>query len=183
MAIRIPYGIDVDEVWELDFCAESARAFIRLHQVTAESLRATAAVEKDEARKEAFNNAATEAEGKAQAAEADLKGYLPGSGPVFRVGSILARRRAELVGRKVEVDSMPEGSARAVAQVEWARDVVLAAVKGHRNLVRPAGGEVPFDLVDGKPSERTLEAYGSILSELAWVIFAQQRLGPDAKNA
>ena len=25
MAIRIPYGIDPDEVWELDYCAEVAR--------------------------------------------------------------------------------------------------------------------------------------------------------------
>ena len=40
-----------------------------------------------------------------------------------------------------------------------------------------------LELTDGRVSDRTLEAYGQVLVDLAWVVLSQQRLGPDGKNA
>ncbi len=183
MAIRIPYGIDPDEVWDLDFCAEMARGRARIELEVAKSLRASAATERNPEAHAALLMAAERAERNAKEAGDDLAGYTPGSGPSFRVGAIPGVRRAELVGRHQEVSAMAEGREKAMASVEWARDVVSAAVKGHANLKTSSGREVPFDSEGGRPSAKTLEAYSQILTDLAWAILGQQRLGPDGKNA
>lgn len=181
MAIRIPYGIDPDEIWDLDFCAEVARGRARLESAVAKTLRESAETKAPDA-KAALEAQAALAEKRAAEAEADLTGYEAGSGPIFKVGSIPGRRRAELTGRHQELAALDDGKEKAVGLAEWSRDVAAAAVKSHRNLRTAGGREVTFDLTDGRPSERTLEAYAPILADLAWIVLAQQRLGPDGKN-
>lgn len=182
MAIRIPYGIDPEEVWELDFCAEVARMKARVERDVARSYREALAQEKSDGARQDLEASAARSEARAVEADADLAGYVAGSGPIFRVGAIPGRRRAELLGRRQELNALPTGAEKAIGLSDWARDVVAASVRGHRNLRRASGGEVPFDAVDGRPSERTLEAYDPILADLAWVVVSQQRLGADGKN-
>jgi hypothetical protein len=183
MAIRIPYGIDPDEVWDLDFCAEVTRGKASMERETARSLRETAAELPDADRRAALLASADLAEARATSTDADLKAYTPGSGPVFQVGAIPGKRRAELLGRHQEASGMPDVATRLVAMAEWAREVVAATVKGHRNLRTASGRELAFDSHDGRPSDRTIEAYAPILADLAWVILFQQRIQADAKNA
>lgn len=183
MAIRIPYGIDPDEVWELDFCAEVARMKARVERDVAASYRESAAQAKDASDRLDLETAAAKCEARAVEADADLAGYQPGTGPIFQVGAIPGRRRAELLGRRQELNALRVGEEKAGGLADWARDVVSASVRGHRNLLRASGGEVPFEAVEGRPSARTLEAYGPILADLAWVVVSQQRLGADGKNA
>ncbi len=183
MAIRIPYGIDPDEVWEVDYCAEVARTRARIERDVAASMRDAAAAERTPEGRASMEAAAARAEARAGQAETDLAGYVPGSGTVFRVGAIPCRRRAELLGRQQEVAALAEGKEKALALAEWSRDVVAVAVKGHRNLKTSRGADVPFELTDGRVSDRTLEAYGHVLVDLAWIVLTQQHLGPDGKNA
>ena len=183
MAIHIPYGIDPDEIWEVDYCAEVARTRSRIERDVAASMRDTAAGERSPEGRAALEASATRADARAAEAEADLAGYVAGSGPIFRVGAIPGRRRAELLGRHQEIAALSDGKEKALALAEWSRDVVAVAVKGHRNLKTARGLDVPFELTDGRVSDRTLEAYGQVLVDLAWVVLSQQRLGTDGKNA
>lgn len=183
MAIRIPYGIDPDETWDVDFCAEVARSGIQMERQVASAMREAQLTAKSPEARASLEASAARADARAKEAEADLAGYRAGSGPIFRVGAIPGRRRAELLGRHQEVSALEEGQAKALATTDWARDVVAIAVKGHRNLRTIRGAEVPFELTDGRVSDRTLEAYGQVLVDLAWVVLSQQRLEADGKNA
>jgi len=179
MAIRIPYGIDPDETWELDLCAALATYAVETWEHTV--ARA----------KEKGDDAATSAAEKAlDAARADLAGYEAGSGPVFKIGHIPNGKRAEIGGEamaKARLEIGPESEKRTRA---WSEEVVRWSVRGHRNLRTRAGAEVAFVSEAEKwlgverqlVSRRTLESYQAVVDDLAILILRSQRLGETAKN-
>lgn len=159
MTIRIPHGIDPNEIIDLDLCQASTRLRVRVEGDVAERLK--------DAGQQAASAAAL---ARCEEARADLAAYQPGTGPVFRVAHIPMRSRASLTGRQTELQAMPEGVAKSEAWLTWARDVVAAAVRGHSGLKTASGREIPFLAHDGKPSEATLDAYGPFLVDLAWTV-------------
>lgn len=204
MALRIPYGVDPDETWEVDYVQESARRLIRAN-------RAAAAVAREEAQRidpdrlpegerqaarervERVLAAAAACDAQAAKLEADLAGYTPGSGPVFVVGPLPNGKRGEIRGEGLEVARLGEGKDANARDERWAEEVVRWSVRGHRGLKSRRGAELPFvpETITwaGEPrqvvSRKTLEAYGAsrVLSELALLVLDSQRLEEAGKNA
>lgn len=185
----IPYGVNADEVWQLDFAAARGRRDLEIHRDAIERSRQLAAREADEAKREGLARAVAELEKKAAALEADLAAYVPGSGPVFQVGHIPNALRAELVGEAQEIDQAT-GAERMRRDVAWSEKVVRWAVRGHDNLRGRGGTVIPFgsDPItwEGQPrpspDRRTLEAYQPFLADLALLAWQSQRLDEAGKN-
>jgi hypothetical protein len=191
MSLLIPYGVDPDETWEIDFARALAERTIRLSREVAKRVLENAAKEPDAKKKATLERAAKLSAEKVEALEVDLAKYEPGSGPVFIVGSIPNGKRGELAGEAYDVSRIEEGKTRGARDDAWAAEVVRWTVRGHRNLRRRDGAEIPFAAETMKwngedrqvPSRRTLEAYGPILSDLALTILDSQRLDEAGKNA
>lgn len=181
--LPIVYGLDPDETWELDYSLEVGRFRER---VWGELLaRAKTPAE------------AGEAEAALTAARADLAGYAAGSGPIFIVGHVPAAKRPEIQGLGLELSKIPpDAKERPPGEFAWQREIVRWAVRGHRNLRRPSGAEVPFE-AEGVPfdgetrqvvSRRTLEVYGLSgllqgLGGLGYLCLEPQRLSVAEKKA
>jgi hypothetical protein len=175
----IPYGLNPDETWEIDFAAERAKS-------TVQDLRGAAArvTEKDA-------TAAKRIEEQAAALEAELAAYVPGSGPVFVVGPIPNGMRAEIAGEAQALGSVTDDVEHARRDVAWSEKVIRWAVRGHRNLRTARGAEVAFEAEevewDGRKrklvARPTLEAYQPILGDLALACLRSQRLDEAGKNA
>lgn len=204
MALPIIYGIDPDETWEVDFLAAQARRLIRANRAGAEAARNDAAkidpertpeAEREAAatRKGALEKAAAFCNEKAAKLEADLAAYQPGSGPVFLVAPLPNGKRGELIGEAQEVARLDDGKECASRDLAWSEQVVRWSVRGHRNLKKRNGQEIPFASEDldwaGEKRKvvgrKTLEAYGAtgILGSLALLILDSQRIDEAGKNA
>lgn len=203
----IPYGLNPDETWEIDFAADRAKRELAFLAAYATSLReqaggvkpiasvvvnGVAAQQFDVERvKTELLAQAAELDKKAAALQAELAAYVPRSGPIFTVGAIPNGLRAEIAGEAREKGALPDGTEKVRRDVAWAEKVVRAAIRGHANLISSkSGAPVPFDSepVDflGKqrqaPSQRTLEAYQPILQDLALAALESQRLDETRKN-
>lgn len=184
MAVRIPFGIDPAERWDIDYCAENARSQVELQRAMVKGLEEAAAAEKDQDKALALTVEAEKHRRLLAEAETDQVSYVPESGPVFTVTAIPATRRAELGGRHAEIEAMPEGKVQALARAEWSEDVLRLGIRGHRNLKTRSGRDLPYAADDkGGPNDATLAAYGAILVDLAWKVLEAQRLGAAGKNA
>ncbi len=198
MALRIPYGLDPDETWEVDFVEASAQRAIERFTRTAEELEEAAKTERDPEKKAAILNGVKAAkEGRTKLA-ADLVKYERGTGPIFVLGPLPNAKRAEFLGESYEVGKIQADKEREVRDTAWSEDVVRWSVRGHRNFfdgkARDEDGnqkelvfvaeEVPFCGEKRKVvGRRTLEAYGRFIGELALVVLRSQRLDEAGKNA
>jgi hypothetical protein len=185
----IPYGLNPDETWQVDFAAERARDELQVLADTVADLReqatrAGAPVSEIEAR-------AAKVEEKAKQLEAELAAYTPKSGPVFTIGPIPNGLRAEIAGERMEISRLEWGAERERREAAWSEKVVLNAVRGHENLRSRSGAAVPFgaDSITGPagahacPNRKTIEAYQPILHDLAHLCLKSQRLDEAGKNA
>lgn len=181
--MRIPTGINPDQQWTVDLCQEAARYAVEI---------AKAVVEK--AKADTGENAAEQlaaAEAFVADAERELAAYVLGAGPIFTIGHISGPARAEIAGMIQEAHDATPGRAQFAAQHTWRREVVRAAVRGHRNLKGPDGAELPFDgtpiafagATVLAPSEKQLERYTPFLADLAAVCLRAQRLTDPEKKA
>lgn len=205
--LPVVYGIDPDETWEIDYVAATTRRTIDSLRAHAKALRERAAgtdaslapdaktVEEGAALAAAvrvdLEARAADAEAKASAAEADLAGYVPGSGPVFVVGSIPNGKRAEILGESIETQRMEHGTEALVRDRKWSETVVRWGVRDHRNLLSGKSKQpIPFRpetiAWDGEerkvPGRKTLEAYAPILGDLALLVLDSQRMDEAGKN-
>lgn len=191
MGLQIPYGIDPDETWELDFVEASARRTIgRLEEELAKA-KERAEKEKDEKKRETLLDQVKAAEDAKAKLETDLAGYTPGTGPIFTLGPIPNGKRAELLGETIEVERAEGPKEAAIKDTAWAENVVRWSVRGHRNLKSGKSGKaLPFhtEKVSFAGEERevvarkTLEAYGRFLGDLALVVLRSQRIDEAGKN-
>lgn len=193
MATRIPYGIDPDETFELDFCLEQATGLVEIRERILRNAkeRATRGDAVEGASKPGAETELLTAEKALEAARAELAAYVPGTGPIFVVGHIPNGKRAEISGESGELAQLGPGSATEKRGREWSEGVVRWAVRGHRNLTTRSGKTIPFVTVEetwlGEPRQlvarKTLEAYQVVIDELALLILRAQRLGETGKNA
>lgn len=175
----IPYGLNPDETWEIDFASVRAKAAIRDLRAAVERMR-----EKDP-------EMSMRLEGRAVALEAELAAYEPGSGPIFTVGPIPNGMRAEVAGEAAAIGEVVDPVDHERRDVAWSEKVVRWSVRGHRNLRSRNGTEVPFATEevewDGRKrklvARATLEAYQMILGDLALACLRSQRLDEAGKNA
>lgn len=182
----IPYGVNPDETWELDFPAVRAKRQIEKLRAAAERLRAKAEKPGGEASLEAAN----ELDRKRAALEAELAEYKPGTGPIFVVGHMPNALRAEIIGESDEIIALPPGVEGSRRDTAWCEKVVRWTVRGHRGLRTASGVEVPFvaeaftweGQARSAPSRQTLEAYQEILGDLAPLALLGQRLDEAGKN-
>jgi hypothetical protein len=173
-------AIDPTETHEVDFCRVAQERAIRLWRDAAERSRSAGNAE-----------AAASAEAEASAAEADLAGY-QGDGPRFILGLVPGEKRALIAGLAQAAEEERDKAARATAEHRWRRELVRWAIRGHRNVRKADGSEMPFAgetvRVAGEemtvPTERQIEVYAAsgIFADLAAVAIDAQRLGGAEKN-
>lgn len=179
--MRIPLGVDIAEVWEVDYCSDVGRSDVESWREVLAKAR-----EAEDAEKVAA------AERGLAAAEAELAGYQAGAGPVFVVGHIPGAKRAEIAGMMADVREAKTERERFPAEQAWRREVVRWAVRGHRGLRRRDGTEQAFDGVSvtlagetfTQPSERQLERYiaAGMLAGLCMVALRPQGMDGAEKN-
>ncbi len=185
----IPYGLNPDETWELDFAEARARHELAILADVEKRLRADAAKLNGDEQAAVAAEADAVAE-KAAALRADLAAYEPRSGPVFTVGAIPNAMRAEIAGERQEIDRMEPGTERSRREVASSEKIVRWAIRGHSNLRSRSGAPVPFVAEtiawEGQsrsaPARVTLEAYQPILSDLALQALLAQRIDEAGKN-
>jgi hypothetical protein len=188
--LSIPYAIDPDEVWEIDFVRSVAKRQIKVLDSVIAGFDEDVREAKDEEGRKRFEAERARLAEKRAALAADLAAYT-GGGPVFTVGHLPGAKRAGLAGEGQAIGVLAAGSEKATRDREWAREVVRWSVKGHAGLL--AGREkkpVPFAAESvtwsGSPrevvSERTLDAYEPIVLDLALAIWDSQRLDGAEKN-
>jgi hypothetical protein len=185
----IPYGLNPDETWECDFAATRAQHELLILSSTEKAVRDEAATKSGEEQK-ALVAEADRLKAKANALEAELKAYVPRSGPVFTIGAIPNALRAEIAGERQENVRLEPGPERARREVAAAEKIIRWAVRGHENLLSRSGAAVPFvaDTIEWEgrkrpsPARQTLEAYQPILHDLALQALKSQRLDDTGKN-
>ncbi len=190
MALPIPYGVDPDETWEIDLTRVLAERGIELGRAVARNVREKAAKETDAKKRTELEAVAKASEDGSTKLEADVAAYVPGSGPVFTVGPIPNGKRGAVAGEGVELSRLTDARERGERDDAWSAEVVRWAVRGHRNLRRRDGTEIPFISEAVKwvgverqvVSAKTLEAYGPFLGDLALAILESQRLDEARKN-
>jgi hypothetical protein len=180
------YALDPDETWEVDYSLEVGRFRERIWL----RLMADAEVKKE-------IEAGAQAKAALEVVRADLAAYEPRSGPIFKVGHIPAAKRPEIQGLGLELSKIgPDAKERPPGEFAWQREIVRWAVRGHRNLRRRSGAEVPFEAeavsFDGEQrqvvSRGMLEVYGQSglltgLGGLGYLCLEDQRLSDDEKKA
>jgi hypothetical protein len=189
----IPYGLNPNETWEVDFAAERARWMAEVWRAAAASAREEVSrLEKKPRPPDGSDPAevqlrvAEDLERRVRDLEAELATYAPRSGPSFIVGHIPNAMRAEILGELAELRGMPDGAERVKRDVAWSEKVVRYSVRGHTGLRDRRGAELAFvsEPLDGRPSpaRATLEAYQPILGDLANLALRSQRLDGAGKN-
>lgn len=190
--LRRAYGIDPDETWEIDYSLEEGRFTLDALRREIERLLGDLAKEEDPTKRKALEHAVTSATATADRLEADLAAYAPGTGPIFIVGPIPNGKRAEIRGASAEVAALASGRDRSHRLREIDELVIRWGVRGHRGLVSGRSGKpIPFTtetvpFAGGSRaivSEATLEAYGPILSSLAFLVLRSQEIDEAGKNA
>jgi hypothetical protein len=192
MALRIPYGLDPDETWEIDFAEASAQRAVEEIGEKAAALKVAAEAEKDEAKRATLLAGVKAAEETKAKLEGELAAYVRGAGTIFIVGPLPNGKRAELLGESYEVTKIAPGKDHSVRDTSWSEEVVRWTVRGHRNFKSgKSGKDLPFhtetaDFAGEKRTvvgRKTLEAYGRFIGELALVALRSQRLDEAGKNA
>jgi hypothetical protein len=186
----VPYGLNPDETWELDFAAARAKREIGLLRSTAEFIQEKAQRTADAEAKKAHEATAADLEQKAKALQAELAAYFPRSGPIFSVGAIPNGMRAEIAGERQEIDRLDGGAEKSRRELAWAEKIAHWAIRGHTNLLQRSGVAIPFKAETVQwagrartaPDRDTLEAYQPILHDLALLALESQRLDEAGKN-
>jgi hypothetical protein len=192
MALHIPYGLDPDETWEVDFAEASAQRAIEEITARAADLKLAAEEAKDPEKKVAILAGVKAAEEAKAKLEGDLATYVRGTGTIFIVGPLPNGKRAELLGESYEVNRIAPGKDHSVRDTAWSEEVVRWTVRGHRNFKSgKSGRDLPFHTEEASfagekrsvVGRKTLEAYGRFIGELALVVLRSQRLDEAGKNA
>lgn len=184
--IKIPFGIDPEETFELDYCLALGRYEVENAEARIEQLRGKS----DPAKAEETAKRLELLERMLQSAKEDLAAYVPGSGPIFMVGHIPNGKRAEIGGESLALLKIEGEVESAKRNREWAENVVRWAVRGHRNLKTASGADVAFITETDKwlgaeravVGRKTLEAYQLVIDDLAILVLRAQRLGETGKN-
>jgi hypothetical protein len=185
----VPYGLNPDETWELDFAAARAKHELAILAATEKALRDDAA-RKGGPDAEALLREADAVKASADALRAELDTYTPRSGPLFTIGAIPNAMRAEIAGERQEIDRMPPGPERERRDVALAEKVIRWTVRGHEQLRTRSGASIPFvsdplpweGRTRTSPARATLEAYQPILHDLSLHALRSQRLDEAGKN-